>query len=98
MAKLIAIKSIHNSRETIWLGNIQELCTQVFGYTLDAGKSWENEDGCYKVNKVPKGAITLAKNLNNAANNLNHYSDSYSSVEVTKEMRETYKLNGSCSL
>ena len=54
---------------TEFTGTIEHLTTNVFGYTLECGKSWEHEEGNKKINKNPKGIVSLIKNLNNAVNN-----------------------------
>lgn len=51
------------------IGTIERLRTNVFGYTLKAGKSWEHEKGSAKVNLNPKNIKALIKALENAKSN-----------------------------
>ena len=72
MAKEIAIISYHHGRATRWEGTIEYLCTEVFGYSLECGHSWNN-----KIPIRPKTAKSLVKALNDSAYECNRYSDSY---------------------
>lgn len=85
--KVRSIRSNHGrpDSESVFEGTIHELVHDVFGYTLECGKSWEEEEGNSKINRFPKGIKSLVKNLNNATNNsaANGYSNTrYEQIEA----------------
>lgn len=49
-------------------GTLEQLIDK-FSYTLEVGKSWENERGNKKINRQPKTARSLVDNLNKAVSN-----------------------------
>lgn len=59
----------HRGRATNYTGTLEYLINDVFGYTLEAGASWQHERGCRKVNTNPKSARGLVTALNNAVHN-----------------------------
>ena len=61
----------HRGRATEYTGTLEYLVTRVFGYTLEAGHSWEYHDKrARKVNTNPKSGKGLVNALNNAVENL----------------------------
>ena len=61
-------------------GTLEEL-KKYFGYTLEAGASYNGQRGCKKVNPDPKNIKSLVDNLNKAAENCcTHYQDRYYSL------------------
>ena len=72
MAKEITIIKTHNGRDTSYTGTIEYLCTNVFGYTLECGNSWNS-----KIPVRPKTAKSLEKALNDSAYECRRYFDSY---------------------
>lgn len=72
MAKEVTIIAHHNGRETKYTGTIEHLRTEVFGYTLECGNSWNP-----KINREPKTAKALVNALNKSANECRRYSDWY---------------------
>lgn len=59
----------HRGRAHEYTGTLEHLIHEVFGYTLEAGKSYEWERGARKVNTNPKSGKGLVAALNNAAHN-----------------------------
>ena len=59
----------HRGRATEYTGTLEYLIKDVFGYTLEAGKSYEWERGARKVNTNPKSGKGLVAALNNAVAN-----------------------------
>lgn len=60
----------HRGRANEYTGTLEYLINDVFGYTLEAGHSWELlERGTRKVNTNPKSGKGLVSALNNAAYN-----------------------------
>ncbi|CAB4154999.1 hypothetical protein UFOVP1307_68 [uncultured Caudovirales phage] len=63
MAKEFKIKvtksGMQSSRETIWEGTVDHLVSNVFGYTLECGNSWNR-----KINRFPKSGKALVTALN----------------------------------
>jgi hypothetical protein len=57
--KIVYVAITHRSRVTIYAGTIQELRTNVFGYTLECGNSWNK-----KISREPKTVASLVSNLN----------------------------------
>lgn len=57
------------TRTTRYTGTVERLATEVFGYTLLCGQSWEHERGNSKINTHPKTAKSLVSNLNKAVTN-----------------------------
>jgi len=49
-------------------GTLKEL-TEYYSYTLENGKSWENEKGNSKISVSPKSINALISNVNKAMNN-----------------------------
>lgn len=66
-----------NGKDRAETGTLEEL-KQYFKYTLECGKSWENDAGCRKVNDNPKSGKALVNSLNNSAYNTQNYSTTYS--------------------
>lgn len=56
-------------RTSRFTGTLERLSTEVFGYTLECGQSWEHERGNSKINIHPKTAKSLVTNLNRAVAN-----------------------------
>ena len=77
MAKIYTVISHHNGRATEYTGTMDDLCTRVFGYTLDCGHSWNN-----KIPRYPKTGKSLVKALNDSAYECCRYTDWY-------ELKET---------
>lgn len=69
MAKTYTVICEHRGRETEYTGTLDHLVNEVFGYTLEAGKSYEWEKGARKVNRNPKSGKGLITALNNAVEN-----------------------------
>lgn len=67
--KVYTIISHHRGRATEYTGTLGHLVNDVFGYTLEAGKSYEWERGARKVNTNPKSGRGLVTALNNAVEN-----------------------------
>ena len=67
--KVYTIISHHRGRATEYTGTLEHLVNDVFGYTLEAGKSYEWERGARKVNTNPKSGRGLVTALNNAVEN-----------------------------
>lgn len=67
--KEYTIISHHRGRATEYTGTLEHLINDVFGYTLEAGASWQHEKGARKVNTNPKTARGLVTALNNAVEN-----------------------------
>ena len=59
MAKQITVRSYHHGKPHDWTGTIEELRSEVFGYTLECGNSWNP-----KINRFPKTGKALVKALN----------------------------------
>lgn len=78
MAKTVSVlKHRHRTgRTVVYSGTVEELRNEVFGYTLDAGASWDN-----KVNREPK----TVKSLVTALNRSGMATGSYDSYEVATE-------------
>ena len=72
MAKEITIIVHHRGRETEYTGTIEHLRTEVFGYTLECGNSWNS-----KINREPKTAKALVNALNKSAEECRRYDDWY---------------------
>jgi hypothetical protein len=70
--KMIYIASIHNGRKTIYGGTLEYLLSDVFGYTLECGNSWNS-----KIPRFPKSAKSLVKALNNSTYECRRYNDSF---------------------
>jgi hypothetical protein len=73
MAKLSKVFKIESHRyqndsKSYQEGTLEEL-TKAYSYTLECGRSYQNEKGNAKINCNPKSVATLVKNLNNAVNN-----------------------------
>ena len=66
--KTYTIISHHRGRETEYTGTVEEL-TKKFSYTLECGRSWQNQKGCKKVNTAPKTIKQLLTALSNAVYN-----------------------------
>lgn len=56
MAKEITIIASHHGRDTKYTGTIEHLRTQVFGYTLECGNSWN-----HKIPVAPKNSKVVSK-------------------------------------
>lgn len=59
MAKTITIRSYHRGHSHDYTGTVDELRTNVFGYKLECGHSWNP-----KINMYPKTGAALVKALN----------------------------------
>ncbi len=59
MSKEITIRSWHRGRSRDYTGTLEDLTTNVFGYTLECGHSWNP-----KINIHPKTAKALVNALN----------------------------------
>ena len=59
----------HRGRAREYTGTLEHLVTEVFGYTLESGASWQYEKGCRKVNTNPKSGKGLVAALNNSSHN-----------------------------
>ena len=57
--KIAHVAKTRRGRTTIWAGTIEELRTNVFGYTLECGNSWNK-----KISREPKTVASLVSNLN----------------------------------
>lgn len=57
--KIAYVAKTRKGRTTIWAGTIEELRTNVFGYTLECGNSWNR-----KISREPKSVASLVNNLN----------------------------------
>lgn len=57
--KIAYVAKTRKGRTTIWAGTIEELRTNVFGYTLECGNSWNR-----KISREPKTVASLVSNLN----------------------------------
>lgn len=70
--------SIISSNDHIrdYTGTIDELCTKVFGYTLECGHSWNS-----KIPLRPKTAKSLVKALNDSCSECRRYSDWFELVK-----------------
>lgn len=58
-SKIVYVSKIRKGRTTIYAGTLEELRTNVFGYTLQCGNSWNK-----KISLEPKSASSLVNNLN----------------------------------
>lgn len=68
------------TRSHNYVGTLDNLINDVFGYTLDCGKSWEYESGNYKIKSRSdiKTIKSLISNLNKSSlNACCSYQDSY---------------------
>lgn len=59
----------HRRGNTTEITRTLEEFIKYFGYTLEVGKSWEQEKGNKKINLQPKSIKSLITNINNAENN-----------------------------
>ena len=57
--KIAYVAKTRRGRTTIWAGTIEELRTNVFGYTIECGNSWNK-----KISREPKTVASLVSNLN----------------------------------
>ena len=71
-AKIYKVKATHRTHETIYEGTMEYMLTQVFGYSLECGHSWNN-----KIPLEPKSGAALVKALNMSAEECHRYSDYY---------------------
>ena len=58
-SKVVYVAKTRKGRTTIWAGTVEELITNVFGYTLECGNSWNK-----KISREPKTVASLVSNLN----------------------------------
>lgn len=58
-SKVVYVAKTRKGRTTIWAGTVEELRTNVFGYTLECGNSWNK-----KISREPKTVASLVSNLN----------------------------------
>jgi len=77
-------KDWSKKRNTEFSGTLSELI-QKFSYTLETGKSWQNEKGNKKINTAPKNIKSFITNLNNAVNNSALNGSSNISYELKEE-------------
>ena len=70
--KIYSVNSIHRGRTTTFTGTLEELETNVFGYTLECGHSWNN-----KIPRYPKTIKSLINALNKSAEECRRYNDYY---------------------
>lgn len=70
--KIYSVKKLHNDRETVYTGTLDELENNIFGYTLECGHSWNS-----RIPRYPKTIKSLIKALNNSAMECRRYNDSY---------------------
>lgn len=77
------------TRYSYFTGTLEHLISNVFGYTLECGASYQHEKGNKKINRSPKNIKSLINNLNNATNNsaANGYSG-VSYIEVPLDYEE----------
>lgn len=74
------LRMVGNNATRRYTGTFDEL-KKTFGYTLEAGSSYNGQRGCKKVNPNPKSIKSLVDNLNKAAENCcTHYQDRYYSL------------------
>lgn len=73
--KTYRVKAIHREHETIYEGTIEYLTTEVFGYSLECGHSWNS-----KIPRFPKTIKSLINALNDSAYTCRRYFDSYVAV------------------
>lgn len=76
MSKKYYVAKIHNGNRMVFGGTLEELNTQVFGYSLECGNSWNS-----KIPRFPKSIKTLVKALNDSAYECNRYHDHYEIAE-----------------
>lgn len=65
MAKEITVAVYHRGRRTEYTGTVDYLATDVFGYKLECGHSYNP-----RINRHPKTAKSLVSALNKAADEL----------------------------
>lgn len=70
--KIYKINSTHKNGSIIYEGTMEYLISNVFGYSLLCGNSWNK-----KIPLTPKTGKSLVKALNDSAYECNRYSDSY---------------------
>lgn len=70
--KKFTIIATHKGRDHEYTGTLTELISDVFGYTLECGHSWNS-----KINLNPKSARSLVSALNKSADATNSYDDFY---------------------
>jgi hypothetical protein len=76
--KILYVASIHNDFKTIYAGTLEDLLSQVFGYALKCGNTWNR-----KIPRFPKSGKSLVKALNDYANGCDKFEKFYELV--TKE-------------
>lgn len=59
MNKEITVRAYHKGHTRDYTGTVEHLRSDVFGYTLECGNSWN-----YKINRFPKTGKALVKALN----------------------------------
>ena len=70
--KIYSVNSVHHGRTTTFTGTLEELETNVFGYTLECGHSWNN-----KIPRYPKTITSLITALTKSAEECRRYYDYY---------------------
>ena len=70
---MIYVASYHRGIKHVWAGTMDEMCNEIFGYSLECGNSWNS-----KIPRYPKSVKTLVKALNDSAYECRRYQDSYS--------------------
>ena len=70
--KIYSVNSVHRGHTTTYTGTLEELETNVFGYTLECGNSWNR-----KIPRFPKSIKSLIKALNDSAMECRRYNDYY---------------------
>lgn len=70
-SQVYKVKSINyrTGSEVEHEGTIERLNTEVFGYVLEVGASWQHEKGNHAINQHPKTIKSLINNLNWSASN-----------------------------
>ena len=89
--KVGCIISARRGKTTRWIGTVSSL-TDSFRYTLETGKSYENEKGNKKINLNPKTIKALVnelqKSLKNSGNSGYYEYDDCSVEEVDRYKKE----------
>lgn len=71
--KIITVIKSHKGRDMEFEGTMEHLLSNVFGYSLECGNSWNN-----KIQRYPKTGKALVKALNQSADECRRYYDYYS--------------------
>lgn len=78
MSNTFTIVKTRNGKDTEHTATLAEHI-KYHSYTLECGASYQHEKGNKKINRSPRNAESLVKNLNNAINNsaANGHSETY---------------------